>query len=141
MKITVVFDSLEEFQKHMTTGRERVEITAQGLTATPAPILEPQEPAGAPEAPEPEKKPENPAEKPQEPAGAAEVPFTEDKPRGPKVTVEEVRKLLADLNKRAGKNVAKDLIKAAGYKKLTDVPAEKLPELKAAAEKEAETYA
>lgn len=137
MKITVTFDSLEEFQKHMTTGREKVEITAQGLTATPAPILEPQEPAGAPEAPEPEKKPENPAEKPQEPAGAAEVPFTEDK----KVTVEEVRKLLADLNKKAGKNVAKDLIKAAGYKKLTDVPAEKLPELKAAAEKGAETYA
>ena len=131
MKITVTFDSLEEFQKHMTTGREKVEITAQGLTASPAPILEPA-----------------PVE-PQEPAGAAEVPFTEDKPvepeklaeKAPSVSVEEVRKLLADLNKKAGKNVAKELIRDVGYKKLTDVPAEKLPELKAVAEKEAETYA
>lgn len=144
MKITVTFDSLEEFQKHMTTGREKVEITAQGLTASPAPILEPEEPR--------EEAAHVSGMCPitaQAPAGAAEVPFTEDKPaepekpaeKAPSVSVEEVRKLLADINKRAGKNVAKDLIKAAGYKKLTDVPAEKLPELKAVAEKEAETYA
>lgn len=117
MKITITFDSAEEFLQHIRVGQQQDQIM-----------------------PEPE---------PQEPAGAAEVPFTEDKPaepenpveKAPSVSVEEVRKLLADLNKRAGKNVAKDLIKAAGYKKLTDVPAEKLPELKAAAEKEAETYA
>ena len=120
MKITVTFDSLEEFQQYFQKQ---------------------QEPAGAAEAPKPEKKPEPAPVEPQEPAGAAEVPFTEDKKEEPKVAVEEVRKLLADLNKKAGKNVAKDLVKAAGYKKLTDVPAEKLPELKAAAEKEAETYA
>ena len=140
MKITVVFDSLEEFQKHMTTGREKVEITAQGLTATPAPILEPQEPAGAPEAPKPEKKPkeqERPAEKPQEPEKAPEVPFDEE----PKVTVEEVRKILADLNKAAGKNVAKDLIKAVGFKRLTDVTEGALPALKSMAEEEARKYA
>ena len=140
MKITVVFDSLEEFQKHMTTGREKVEITAQGLTATPAPILEPQEPAGAPEAPKPEKKPkeqERPAEKPQEPEKAPEVPFDEE----PKVTVEEVRKILADLNKAAGKNVAKDLIKAVGFKRLTDVTEGALPALKNMAEEEARKYA
>lgn len=137
MKITVTFDSMEEFQKHMTTGREKVEITAQGLTATPAPILESQEPAGAPEAPKPEKKTEKPAEKPQEPEKAPEVPFDEE----PKVTVEEVRKILADLNKAAGKNVAKDLIKAVGFKRLTDVSAGALPALKNMAEEEARKYA
>lgn len=144
MKITVVFDSLEEFQKHMTTGREKVEITAQGLTAYPAPILEPQESAGAPEAPKPEKKPkeqEKPAEKPQEPEKAPEVPFTEDKKEEPKVTVEEVRKILADLNKAAGKNVAKDLIKAIGFKRLTEVTEGALPTLKSMAEEEARKYA
>ena len=157
MKITVVFDSLEEFQKHMTTGREKVEITAQGLTASPAPILEPeeprenaahvsgmcpittqepaQEPAGAPEAPK--KKPEKSAEKPQEPEKAPDLPFTEDK----KVTVEEVRKILADLNKAAGKNVAKDLIKAVGFKRLTEVTEGALPALKNMAEEEARKYA
>lgn len=140
MKITVVFDSLEEFQKHMTTGREKVEITAQGITASPAPILEPQEPAGAPEAQKPEKKPkeqEKPAEKPQEPEKAPDLPFTEDK----KVTVEEVRKILADLNKAAGKNVAKDLIKAVGFKRLTEVTEGALPALKNMAEEEARKYA
>jgi hypothetical protein len=140
MKITVVFDSLEEFQKHMTTGREKVEITAQGLTATPAPILEPQEPAAAPEAPKPEKKPkeqEKPAEKPQELEKAPEVPFAEEQ----KVTVEEVRKILADLNKKAGKNVAKDLIKAVGFKRLTEVTEGALPALKNMAEEEARKYA
>lgn len=140
MKITVVFDSLEEFQKHMTTGREKVEITAQGLTATPAPILEPQEPAGAPEAPKPEKKPkeqEKPAEKPQEPEKAPEVPFTEDK----KVTVEEVRKILADLNKKAGKNIAKELIASVGYKKLTEVPEGALVTLQSLIEEEEKNYA
>lgn len=136
MKITVVFDSLEEFQKHMTTGREKVEITTQGLTAYPAPILEPQEPAGAPEAPKPEKEQEKPAEKPQELDKAPEVPFTEDK----KVTVEEVRKILADLNKAAGKNVAKDLIKAVGFKRLTEVTEGALPALKSMAEEEARKY-
>lgn len=162
MKITVVFDSLEEFQKHMTTGREKVEIAAQGLTATPAPILEPeeprenaahvsgmcpittqehaQEPAGDPEAPKLEKNPkeyEKPAEKPQEPEKAPDLPFTEDK----KVTVEEVRKILADLNKAAGKNVAKDLIKAVGFKRLTEVMEGALPALKSMAEEEARKYA
>lgn len=137
MKITVVFDSLEEFQKHMTTGREKVEITAQGITASPAPILEPQAAAEAPEAPKPEKKTEKPAEKPQEPEKAPEVPFDEE----PKVTVEEVRKVLADLNKAAGKNVAKDLIKAVGFKRLTEVTEGALPALKNMAEEEARKYA
>lgn len=130
MKITVVFDSLEEFQKHMTTGREKVEITAQGLTATPAPILEPEEPredaahvSGM--CPITTQEPEKPAEKPQEPEKAPDMPFTEDK----KVTVEEVRKTLAALNKSKSGNPAKTLIAELGFKRLTDVPLDKLPGL------------
>ena len=114
MKITITFDSAEEFLQHIRVGQQQDQIM-------------------------PEPEPPAPAEEP-------EVPFTEDKPekpaeKAPAVSVEDVRKLLADLNKKAGKNVAKDLIKDAGYKKLTDVPADKLPELKAAAEKEAGKYA
>lgn len=137
MKITVTFDSTEEFLRYVDI---RGKVCTTFTDFSPAEIKTitdmrkaAQEPAGAPEAPKPEK----PAEKPQEPEKAPEVPFTEDK----KVTVEEVRKILADLNKKAGKNVAKDLIKAVGYKKLTDVPTEKLPELKHTAEEEAKKYA
>ena len=45
------------------------------------------------------------------------------------VSVTEVRKALSDLNAAAGTNVAGQILKAAGYKRLTEVPAEKLPEI------------
>ena len=121
MKISITFDSAEEFLQHirLAQGQE----TALHIEPT---------------APEPEHAaPEPPAPAPESEA----VPVVEVKPKEePGVSMEEVRKLLADLNKKAGKNVAKELIKAAGYKKLTDVPAEKLPEIKAAAEKETEKH-
>ena len=128
MKITVTFDSMEEFQQYF------------------------QKPAEAPEAPKPEKKPQKPVDtgtgalrgatpeemkQYEEEKKAPEVPFAEE----PKATVEEVRKILADLNKAAGKNVAKDLIKAVGFKKLTEVTEGALPTLKSLAEEEARKYA
>ena len=141
MKITVTFDSTAEFLRYVDI---RGKVCTTFTDFSPAEIKTitdmrkaAQEPAGAPEAPKPEKPAEKPAEKPQEPEKAPEVPFDEE----PKVTVEEVRKILADLNKAAGKNVAKDLIKAVGFKKLTGVPTEKLPELKHTAEEEAKKYA
>lgn len=144
MKITLTFDSMEEFLRYVDV-RGKVHTTFTDFSPGEINTLmdmrkAAQEPAGAPEAPKLEKKPkeqEKPAEKPQEPDKAPEVPFTEDK----KVTVEEVRKILADLNKAAGKNVAKDLIKAVGFKRLTEVTEGALPTLKNMAEEEARKYA
>ena len=134
MQITVTFDSLEEFQKYIQTAQ-----APAGQPEAPKPVEKPKK------AEKPTEKPQEPAEKPQDeepaPAPAPEVPFEEDKPKEKPVTVEEVRKILAELNKAAGTNLAKELIKAVGYKKLTDVPAEKLPELKHTAEEEAKKYA
>ena len=125
MQITVTFDSLEEFQKYIQTA---------------------QAPAGRPEAPKAEEKPkkaEKPAEKPQEPAEkpqdeepvpAPEVPFEEDKP---KTDMAAARKILADLNKTAGSNVARAVLKKLGYASLKAVPEDKLQEVVDAARKEA----
>ena len=150
MKITVVFDSLEEFQKHMTTGRASMNITPEGVTISqegviPCSTKEPQEPESREyaahvsgmcpvTAQEPVQEPEK------EPEPAEELPFKEDPKPAAAPTIDAVRKLLAELNKRAGKNVAKDLIKAIGYKKLTEVPAEKLQELAETAMEEAVKY-
>lgn len=127
MQITVIFDSLEEFQKCIQTA---------------------QAPAGQPEAPKAEEKPkkvEKPAEKPQEPAEkpqdeepapapAPEIPFEEDKPKMDMVTA---RKILADLNKAAGTNVARATLKKLGYASLKAVPEDMLQEVVEAARKEA----
>lgn len=127
MQITVTFDSLEEFQKYIQTA---------------------QAPAGRPEAPKAEEKPkkaEKPAEKPQEPAEkpqdeepapapAPEIPFEENKPKVDMITA---RKILADLNKAAGTNVARATLKKLGYASLKAVPEDKLQEVVDAARKEA----
>lgn len=47
-------------------------------------------------------------------------------PEKPKVDKPAVRKILADLNKQEGTNKAAELIKAAGYDKLSEVPDEAL---------------
>jgi hypothetical protein len=127
MQITVTFDSLEEFLKYIQTA---------------------QAPAGQPEAPKAEEKPkkaEKPAEKPQEPAEkpqdeepapapAPEIPFEEDKPKMDMITA---RKILADLNKATGTNVARATLKKLGYASLKAVPEDKLQEVVDAAGKEA----
>ena len=135
MQITVTFDSLEEFQKYIQTA---------------------QAPAGQPEAPKAEEKPkkaEKPAEKPQEPAEKPQEPA--EKPQEP--AVEEAapaveapagkadsgidmvaaRKILADLNKEAGTNVARATLKKLGYASLKAVPEDKLQEVVDAAREEA----
>ena len=122
MQITVTFDSLEEFQKYIQTA---------------------QAPAGQPEAPKPVEKPkkaEKPAEKPQEHAEKpqdeepAPAPAPEDKP---KMGMVAARKILADLNKEAGSNVARATLKKMGYASLKAVPEDKLQEVVDAARKEA----
>jgi hypothetical protein len=67
--------------------------------------------------------------KAEEPASAPEKPQKVDE----SLRV-EVRKTLATLNKMQTGNPAKQLIEKTGYKRLTDVPLELLPDLKKAAE-------
>lgn len=128
MKITVTFDTLEEFDAFRgapTIWRE-VSAPAEEKKAEPVkkepevPFEEGPMPAPNP-APEPEKK--------------AEAPAVSESMRT------TIRKALADLNKKAGENVAKALINQAGYKKLTDIPLEKLPELADLIKEKEEEYA
>lgn len=117
MKITVEFESLEEFQKYL-----------QGA----APAQE------GPKAKKVEEVPAEAEETPTAPAGAAPVAIPWEKPedaveaKAPKITEDfryEVRKTLAALNKVQTGNPAKALIAEIGYKRLTDVPLELLPGL------------
>jgi outer membrane biosynthesis protein TonB len=134
MQITVTFESLEEFQKYVQTAQ-----APAGQPEAPKPVEKPkkaEKPAEKPQ--EPAEKPQEPAEKPQdeEPATAPapEVPFEEDKPKMDMVTA---RKILADLNKAAGTNVARATLKKLGYASLKAVPEDKLQEVVDAARKEA----
>lgn len=136
MKITVVYDSMEEFLRHtmvdgslrstithysdeaMQAAREK-ELDIQKLAAETAKLPEAQE---EPKMAQEEAKPV----KAEEPASAPEK--VDESVRV------EVRKMLATLNKMQTGNPAKQLIEKTGYKRLTDVPLELLPDLKKAAE-------
>lgn len=108
MKITITFDTLEEFQAHMR------------IQTPNKPLQE------APRGTESKKDQE-----------AARSDLIEDTPAPgaptvPEVTEDfrvEVRKALAELNKKVGKNIASDLIKGFGVDKLTDVALADLPAL------------
>ena len=78
-----------------------------------------------PELPQPEKEIPEKAEK------APEKAPEKEEPRIDKV---EMRKLLSVLNKSTGENTARKLINGMGFKALTDVPDDRLAELKAKAE-------
>lgn len=118
MKITITFDSLEEFKKHIIGVPE----------AAPA--------QKAPEAPQSDEEPKpkknlKKAEKPQE-EDAGQPDEAPEKEEAPEVSEDfrvEVRKTLAKLNKKVGKNMASDLIKEFGVEKLTEVALSDLPAL------------
>lgn len=129
MKITVTFDSLEEFAQHMRTmegfaPEKPVVLHDQGLfeaakAATKA--LAAEEAQEAPAAPE-GFEPADSTPFDERPAEAADPAVTEDYRM-------EVRKFLAKLNKQTGKNTAKELISQFGAGKLTDIRLEDLPAL------------
>lgn len=144
MKITVEFDSLEEFQKHITFGNE-IKITDEGIFVRPShvppgqsmeertnvvmtPDIKADEIATGTEKPA-EKAQEEPAEEKTEDS----APF-EEKPKIDESYRLEVRKKLAALNKLQTGNPAKALIMETGYKRLTDVPLDLLPRLMEKAE-------
>lgn len=122
MKITVTFDTLEEFQTYM------------GIQSPSKPAQEAAQ--GAQEAPK--EKDTKKAAKAQEATQApAEDDLMEDTPApgtptAPEVTEDfrvEVRKTLAQLNKKVGKNIASELIKGFGVDKLIEVALADLPAL------------
>lgn len=123
MKIKVEFESMDEFRAYMS-----LEASAPVARQTH------QEAQEAPEAPAPRKNTKK-AEKPA-PAPAAE-------PEQPAEVKEEfritVRKQLAALNQKCGRNRASELItELTGKKKLTEVALEDLPKLMKAAKEESD---
>lgn len=121
MKITVTFDSLDEFAQYIQPG--------EGFEPEPRNVFEEAKQKAAEiaqDAPE-GFKPVN------------DTPWDEksEETAAPAVTEDyrvEVRKFLAKLNKQTGKNTAKELIQQFGATKLTDVKLEDLPALMAKAE-------
>ena len=111
MKITVTFDSLDEFEAFKGTA-------AAAPQRAQKPVEE-QEAKSAPKEEMPWKEASTEAEVPKKAAAPA---VTED-------FRVEVRKTLAQLNKKTGGNVAKELIKEFGCSKLTEVKLEDLPAL------------
>ena len=132
MKITITFDTLEEFAAHIKypEGFEDPAVT----DAAPAPSKFEEAKAAtekiAQEAQE-EAPPLEPDKNPLKEEKAEEKPA-----KVPTIDITAVRKVLSELNAKAGTNVAGRILKAAGFKKLTEVPAEKLPEIMAAAKEQ-----
>lgn len=126
MKITITFDNLEEFQ------------TYRGIQSPSRPAQETtQAPQEAPKTAEPKKdtkkaaKAQEAAQAPAEGDPHEDTPAPET-PKAPEVTEDfrlEVRRTLAQLNRKVGKNIASELIKGFGVDKLTDVALADLPAL------------
>jgi hypothetical protein len=124
MRIVLTFDSFEEFQEQV--GRYAAKLKPVKPAAVPledvAAVLK------AEVDKKPAEKKEAPAKKTEEPAAAA--PEVDEKYRI------EVRKVLAELNKKTGENTASKLIKDLGKDKLTDVALSDLPALMAKAKEQ-----
>lgn len=121
MKITVTFDSLDEFARYIKP--------MEGFEPEPRNVFEEAK----------QKAAEIAQDAPEGFEPADNAPFDEkpEEEAAPAVTEDyrvDVRKFLAKLNKQTGKNTAKELIQQFGATKLTDVKLEDLPALMAKAE-------
>lgn len=126
MKITVTFDSLEEFQSCMHLTPAVIDAPVEKAKKTTEENAE--APRKTPEESEPVKSTPK-SEEPQEGATAKQ----EEAP-AKKIDRVAVRKLLAALNKKTGTNTASRLIADLGFDKLTNVPDDRLAELQTKAE-------
>ena len=109
--------------EHMEKVAEEIKETVPSKAAAKAAKEAPNKPgSNVPEQPSipPMPKPEKAEEKAEEAA--------------PKVDRVELRKILSELNKTTGENTARKLINEMGFRVLTDVPDDRLAELKAKAE-------
>ena len=120
MKITVQFESLEEFQKFVVAA-DQLEDEKKARAAKKAESVP--EPKQAEAKAEPEPEPEEKPKKEEKKAKAVDYDALRV----------ECRKVLAELNKVTGKNTASEMIKSHGAEKLTQVEDEFLPELLAEA--------
>lgn len=119
MTIDVRFDSMEEFLRYVDV-RGKVQTTFTDFSPEEMEkIYEGRKKVdGAPAEAQKENEPEVEA--------PAAVPAEEEKPKPTEALRIEARKILADLNKRTGKNTARELLTGLGYASLSKVPLEKL---------------
>lgn len=123
MKITATFDSYEEFIAFASGAGEKALIgVATGGTQTPQ------------EALIKSKAKNSTPKKHEEEEQARAEPKTEAAPKVDESFRVKVRKTLATLNKKTGKNTASELIHTFGVDKLTKVAEEDLPALMEKAE-------
>ena len=127
MKLTLTFDSIEEFEAFRAAARDEARAAELPAEKPEAPAEAAETPAETPEATEGK----TPAPK-QKKAAKAE-PAVEEAP----LTVQAVRKALADLNKATGVNRAAEIIRElTGKERLTDTAPEDWPKIVARAEEE-----
>ena len=125
MTINFTFNSIDEMEESIVRLAEALH-NDKFLTLPDVPAIA----AGEPVTHEEEDIPTAPSPEEPEPA-KAEEPKPETPKKADRVSI---RKLLSDLNKKTGENTARKLISDMGYRVLTDVPDDKLAELKARAE-------
>lgn len=132
MKINVTFDSMEEFLKYVDV-RGKVQTTFTDFSPREIEkIYEDRKKEGSASTDaEPTPAEEKPAEA--EPASAP----AEEKPQLDESIRVEARKVLADLNKRTGKNTAKEILSRMGFASLNKAPLDQIPAIIANAREEA----
>ena len=123
-------DAMLEYMDKVAEGiKEAVPSKAAAKAAKEAPNRPgsnvPEQPS-IPPMPKPEKAEEAPRKAEEAPQKAEEA--------APKVDRVELRKILSVLNKTTGENTARKLINEMGFRVLTEVPDDRLAELKAKAE-------
>ena len=112
MKITVVFDSLEEFMQHMTTG---VIASEPVRTFYPAEAVTASEWASAETNKLADAEPEEPAEVP--------AATTEEPKEAPTYVLADAQKAVREVVKKKGKDAAKDILSHYRHKDKEDSPA------------------
>lgn len=126
MRITFEFNSLEEVKQYLD-GQVAATIALSEYVVKDAPAAKPAKAEPKAEPAKDEELPFAPAPEPKK----AEAPAQTKVDESYRV---EVRQVLAQLNKKTGKNTASELIKELGVSKLTDVALSDLPALMAKAQ-------
>ena len=149
MTINMTFNDLDEMESAILRMAESIEAKKIFKTGVPDPAVikagvekilakaeeTPAEPEPAKEAPNRpgSNVPEQPSIPPMpEPVKTEEAPQKTEE--APKVDRVALRKILSVLNKTTGENTARKLINEMGFSALTNVPDDRLAELKAKAE-------
>ena len=150
MTINMTFNDLDEMESAILRMAESIEAKKIFKTGVPDPAVinakaeeilakaeeTPAEPEPAKEAPNRpgSNVPEQPSIPPMPKPEKAEEAPQKAEPEAPKVDRVALRKILSVLNKTTGENTARKLINDMGFSALTNVPDDRLAELKAKAE-------